>query len=215
MLNVCEVFEGIQGEGRYIGHPRIFVRLSGCNRRCDFCDTKYHVKGEMMSPEQLGRIILQLKEEKGHLDTVVFTGGEPLLAGYDLFEFMGMYEGDFKYELETNGDLLKVSTMSMLSGFSHITVSPKEIASAKYAFSLKNVRASGNFPTIDIKVVTNACDSFPHEIEKLADYLMPKTEGDWEQDKVNYQRVWDKCMRMGKIFCPRIHQVVWDAKRGV
>jgi 7-carboxy-7-deazaguanine synthase len=72
---VTEIFKSIQGESTFAGLPCVFVRLTGCNLRCHWCDTAYaFYGGRKMSEEQvLGR----LRELGGKL--VEFTGGEPLL----------------------------------------------------------------------------------------------------------------------------------------
>ena len=72
---VTEIFKSIQGESTFAGLPCVFVRLTGCNLRCHWCDTAYAFHGgQGMTPEQvLGRV----RELGGKL--IEFTGGEPLL----------------------------------------------------------------------------------------------------------------------------------------
>jgi len=72
---VTEIFKSIQGESTYAGRPCIFVRLTGCNLRCRWCDTAYAFYGgrQMTSDHVLARV----QELGGSL--VEFTGGEPLL----------------------------------------------------------------------------------------------------------------------------------------
>jgi len=73
-LRVCEIFTSIQGEGIWAGVPSTFIRLSGCNLRCAWCDTPYaswEPEGEMM---ELADITAQVRA-----DHVVITGGEPML----------------------------------------------------------------------------------------------------------------------------------------
>ena len=74
-MQITEIFKSIQGESTYAGLPCVFVRLTGCNLRCHWCDTAYAFSGgQKMSPEEvLGRV----SELGGKL--VEFTGGEPLL----------------------------------------------------------------------------------------------------------------------------------------
>lgn len=72
-MKVNEIFQSLQGEGYHTGTPAVFVRLSGCNLRCPFCDTRHEEGCEMREPdivEQVGRYAAQL---------VVVTGGEPAL----------------------------------------------------------------------------------------------------------------------------------------
>ena len=75
MLKVNEIFYSIQGESTYAGLPCVFIRLTGCNLRCRFCDTTYaYEAGEMMSIPTIER---QLQQYDCNL--VEITGGEPLL----------------------------------------------------------------------------------------------------------------------------------------
>jgi len=71
-LMVSEVFKSCQGEGKYQGTPVIFLRLAGCTRRCDFCDSKYHINGKKIPFKQLYGMMY-----KNISSTIVITGGEP------------------------------------------------------------------------------------------------------------------------------------------
>lgn len=75
MLQVTEIFHSIQGESTYAGLPCTFVRLTGCNLRCSWCDTEYSFHGgeRMTIDDILGRV----RAFGGNL--VELTGGEPLL----------------------------------------------------------------------------------------------------------------------------------------
>ncbi len=74
-MKVCEIFTSIQGESSYAGIPCTFIRLSGCNLRCTYCDTKYaYDEGKQMSEED---ILTEI--ELAGLKLVEITGGEPLL----------------------------------------------------------------------------------------------------------------------------------------
>jgi len=75
---IAETFQSLQGEGRYAGTPSLFLRTSGCNLRCWFCDTPY----TSWEPEGVERSLDSLLEEVRAADCehVVITGGEPLLV---------------------------------------------------------------------------------------------------------------------------------------
>ena len=78
-LNICEVFTSIQGEGKDCGTHALFIRLSGCNLKCSFCDTKYSwTEGTQTIQED---IIKKIKEyrDKFNNNYIIWTGGEPLL----------------------------------------------------------------------------------------------------------------------------------------
>jgi len=74
-MKINEIFYSLQGEGKWTGLPNIFIRTSGCNLRCSFCDTKYAYEGgkEMSINEILNQIA------KYSCQYVCLTGGEPLL----------------------------------------------------------------------------------------------------------------------------------------
>ncbi|MBP7585552.1 MAG: radical SAM protein, partial [Spirochaetes bacterium] len=74
-LMVSEIFRSIQGETTRAGFPSLFIRLAGCNLRCDWCDTEYAREGG--TPMTVSDIIARVKEAGG-FDHVTVTGGEPL-----------------------------------------------------------------------------------------------------------------------------------------
>lgn len=76
-LRISEIFRSVQGEGIWLGVPSVFVRVSGCNLRCVWCDTPYaswRPEGPVRSVEHVAREVLALGDRH-----VVLTGGEPLL----------------------------------------------------------------------------------------------------------------------------------------
>jgi len=113
--NICEVFYSVQGEGFLQGIPMVFVRLSGCNLGCSFCDTKYALeKGREQDINGLSKLIGQY-----NCNRVCITGGEPFmqsllpLAGY-------LKEKKYWVAAETNGTLWQKLPLDWL------TVSPKK-----------------------------------------------------------------------------------------
>ncbi|MFH0924020.1 MAG: radical SAM protein [bacterium] len=101
MLKINEIFKSIQGESSYAGLPCVFIRLSGCNLNCTYCDTQYARKEEYQLP--LKQVLTKVKGYNCKLIEV--TGGEPLLQDsiYDLCE--GLLNEEYKVLLETNGSL--------------------------------------------------------------------------------------------------------------
>ena len=99
MLRVTEIFASIQGETSYVGLPFVFVRLTGCNLRCRYCDTAYAYEGgeEIPLREVVDRV------EAFGIPRVAVTGGEPLLQpeAYDLAA--AFLDRGFAVLVETNG----------------------------------------------------------------------------------------------------------------
>lgn len=112
MKKINEIFCSIQGEGYHTGTPAIFIRFSGCNLKCSFCDTK-HESGVKMTDDE---VIEKVKGYKPRL--VVLTGGEPSL--FIDAEFVEKLHGIGKYvAIETNG------THEIPNNVDWITCSPK------------------------------------------------------------------------------------------
>lgn len=101
-LPVSEIFTSLQGEGTLIGAPSTFVRLSGCNLACRWCDTPYSWKeGELLPPVSLS--VAQIAQAV-QAPRVVLTGGEPLL--HDLAPLLAALEGRH-VTVETNATLYR------------------------------------------------------------------------------------------------------------
>lgn len=97
-MRVNEIFCSVQGEGHYTGRPAVFLRLSGCNMRCDFCDTE-HLPYTEMGEQQIINAVSQYKPRH-----IVITGGEPLLQLTSTLVDM-LHEAGFYVQIETNGTL--------------------------------------------------------------------------------------------------------------
>jgi len=100
MLDVCEIFRSLQGESTYAGLPCSFVRLSGCNLRCTYCDTRYASDAPGV-PMTVAAIISRVRQLG--TDLVEVTGGEPLLQAEtpELLEMLASIAGNVL--VETNG----------------------------------------------------------------------------------------------------------------
>jgi 7-carboxy-7-deazaguanine synthase len=98
-LLVTEVFHSIQGESTWAGLPCGFVRLSGCNLRCRYCDTQYaYAPGDLMQIDTiLGRL------ERFDCTHVTVTGGEPLLQEDAPLLIARLLQKGYQVSLETNG----------------------------------------------------------------------------------------------------------------
>lgn len=109
---VNEIFCSLQGEGYHTGTPAVFVRLSGCNLRCPFCDTD-HSAGELMTADEIAGAAEQYAPR-----TLILTGGEPALqADAELID--ALHTRGFDIHIETNG------TRPLPPGIDWVTCSPK------------------------------------------------------------------------------------------
>jgi 7-carboxy-7-deazaguanine synthase len=97
---VTEIFKSIQGESTYAGLPCVFVRLTGCNLRCHWCDTAYAFHGgQKMTPED---VMARVRSMGGKL--VEITGGEPLLQ-HGIYPLTKMLLGEgYRVLIETSGE---------------------------------------------------------------------------------------------------------------
>ena len=101
MLKINEIFKSIQGESSHAGLPCIFVRLTGCNLRCTYCDTEYaFYEGKEMSVADVVKAV----EGCGIL-LVEITGGEPLLQKEVYPLMQALLEKKYTVMLETGGSL--------------------------------------------------------------------------------------------------------------
>ena len=101
MIVVNEIFSSIQGESGFVGYPFLFIRLTGCNLRCSYCDTTYaYDKGRSMSVDQVVRRIM-----KQPIRRVLITGGEPLLQEETPVLADRLLQMGCTVLIETNGSL--------------------------------------------------------------------------------------------------------------
>jgi 7-carboxy-7-deazaguanine synthase len=101
-MQITEIYRSIQGESSYAGLPCVFVRLTGCNLRCTWCDSEYtFYGGEKMSLDAIEAEVLQLAES----GLVEITGGEPLLQEKEVVPLMQrLVERGYTVLLETSGE---------------------------------------------------------------------------------------------------------------
>lgn len=99
---INEIFESIQGEGIYFGEKQIFVRFYGCNMDCSYCDTAQ----ESFSEYEPQQVLDKIKSYKNSVNSIAFTGGEPLQQKDFLKEVLQLTsKNGYKNYLETNGSL--------------------------------------------------------------------------------------------------------------
>lgn len=113
MRKINEIFYSLQGEGHYTGTAATFIRFSGCNLKCDFCDTM-HESGKQMTDNEIVEAIKQYPTRH-----VILTGGEPSLWIDEDFVDL-LKKNGFYVQIETNG------TNKLPNNIDWVTFSPKK-----------------------------------------------------------------------------------------
>jgi 7-carboxy-7-deazaguanine synthase len=98
-MKVCEIFSSIQGESSFAGIPCTFIRLTGCNLRCSYCDTSYaYYEGQELTVDEIIREV-----QRTGINLVEITGGEPLLQDEAHLLIKRLIDEGYKVLVETNG----------------------------------------------------------------------------------------------------------------
>jgi 7-carboxy-7-deazaguanine synthase len=224
-MRIAEIFYSVQGEGSLVGVPSVFVRTSGCNLRCSWCDTPYtswHPEGAEFSADEILARVAEFRAAKH----VVLTGGEPMIAPAlaDLSERIrarGMH-----ITIETAGTVMASVACDLMS------ISPKlsnstpdgpfraqherlrsnsqvlrDLMSA-YAYQLKFVVAHKN----DLEEVYALVSQLGAPAEKVI--LMPEGTS---RDVLQPRGVWiaEICKTKGYRFSPRLHVDLYGNRRGI
>lgn len=237
-LPINELFCSVQGEGKLAGIPSVFVRTSGCNLRCWFCDS-YHTSWEPTGAWlPVDEILEEVRsyDQAGH---VVFTGGEPLLHEESVQLLDELSDDGYHTTVETNGTIYRDAAIDLVS------ISPKLASSTPTAD--RDPKGDGEWAErheerrIDYEVLAELLDSYESqlkfvvtgsddmpEIEQLVDelreitatpiengdvLLMPEgmTRSDLDSTRT---RVADLALEYGYRYTPRIHVDLWNDQPG-
>lgn len=169
-MKVNEIFYSLQGEGFHTGTAALFIRLSGCNLRCPFCDTD-HSEGHEMTEDEIAAAAAECPARH-----VVITGGEPSLfltsRLVDLLHKAGKYVA-----VETNG------THPLPANVDWITLSPKDAFFDKAAHEAALPRIAR---CNEIKVVIDAEHPLPDysHIDAEHRFIQPCDTGDATQNAI-------------------------------
>jgi len=211
-LQVHEVFYTIQGEGPFSGVPAVFVRLTGCNLRCWFCDTTWNDETDpYQTPEVLALQVINMLP--AHCGLVVITGGEPMRQRLAPFiQALLLYRSDLCVQIETAGTLWQDELLAF-SGVLTIVVSPKTPVIhkmiAENALAYKYViRAGDTFPPlartqIDTERTTRTLATPYAEAEV---FLTPCDEGAPTENEKNREQVRDLALSTGHTANLQMHK---------
>jgi len=209
-MKINEMHSAIQGEGLTVGLPVYFVRLSGCNTQCDFCDTKYHKYGVKLDNKFIASQILDSK-----LEDIVFTGGEPMLQIKDVYDIIQTLP-KHTFHLETNGSIYNKKA----DDFKFIACSPKKQQVEKG--KLDSYKQFANLHQTIFKFVYENKESdlwikkFMKDINIHEDRIWIMPEGKSRDLQIaRMPEVMQYCLKNKFHFSPRLHILAYNEKRGV
>ncbi len=161
MRKINEIFYSLQGEGHHTGYPSVFIRFSGCNLQCPFCDTR-HNDGVAMTDTDIVHAVNLYKA-----DWVILTGGEPSLwIDADFIRLLHQATGK-KIAIETNG------TNPLPEGIDWVTVSPKTGIAEMIGNPEIKVQRADEIKVVDVGQELDGYFDLPCRGEKTLMYLQP------------------------------------------
>ena len=224
-MKIAELFYSIQGEGSLVGVPSVFIRTSGCNLRCVWCDTPYTSwlpEGTDLSLDQI------LNEVKAHpARHVVVTGGEPMIAPEIIPLTERLRASGLHITIETAGtvfhpvacDLMSISPKLSNSTpddarwaaqHNRLRIQPETLAQlmARYEYQLKFVIEQPD----DLAEVRELVEELNADLGRVI--LMP--EGT-DRERLRERAIWlaEVCKEEGFRFSPRLHVDLYGNQRGV
>jgi len=230
-LPVNEMFISIQGEGRFAGHPALFIRFNYCNLGCSWCDTRYTWDSRQietdtsMSPEEIATKARQeATKASAEISSlhVVLTGGEPMLHQSILPEMINQLRsiGINFIEIETNGTIVPTEEMQKVIDWWNCSPkltnsggSRKEciVPEALKAISLTG-RADFKFVICEKTDIEEIKNNFLRHIPSQRVILM--AEGSTREKQIaNAPATIDLCLKHSFRFSPRLHILAWDNER--
>ncbi len=207
-----KIFYTIQGEGPYNGHPSIFIRLSGCNLKCDFCDTSFEDFNHHFSINEIINHLGNLGNTKTKL--IVITGGEPFRQNIsNLVDKLLALE--YTVQIETNGTLfIPLSFSKKLV----IVCSPKTanlnkellpyINYYKYVLDanfIDPIDGLPNYNSQNMQIQANIARP-NHDFDKGKIYVLPMDVLDENKNKLNLQACVKTCLDFGYKLSLQMHK---------
>ena len=197
-MRVNETFLSLQGEGYFTGTPTFFLRFSGCNLQCPFCDTQHQSFTEMSEEEIVQEAC---RHRTRH---IVITGGEPALQLTQ--SLVGkLHEAGFFIQVETNG------TLPLPDGIDWVTCSPKTASSvpSQGGMSAPSILERAGVGPHELKVLYMGKNTDPESVLKSLPplggdgggprlYLQPLDVGDEERNRIILRETIDYVMQHPK-----------------
>lgn len=225
---ISEIYESRQGEGRLTGTPSVFIRTSGCNLRCHFCDTPFtswEPEGESLTVANVVERVRQFSTQH-----VVITGGEPMLPS-EIVELTSAIKQENKHiTIETAGTVFKDVSCDLMS------ISPKLSNSTPDSGRAGEWREKHETTRIQPLVINRLIQQYDYQLKYVVSQQIDLNEiqshlsglSNWtperiwlmpegvDQDELERKQKWLKplCEQLGFVFCPRMHIQWYGNTRG-
>jgi len=240
-----EIFYSIQGEGKSIGQPSVFVRTSLCNLHCIWCDTDYtwnwigtrfpHQHDALPGYQKFDKTtwiadcaVAEVADAVAQFPcrNIILTGGEPMLQQPGLVELMHtlrQLSPEYRFEAETNGTL--VPTAKLDAAIDQYNVSPK-LENSNNPRKLRERPKVYHFfaasPKANFKFVLTGADDLIEILELLEKYAISPSKV-WlmpeatTRELLAEKRPWlvEICKTYGFRYSDRLHVQIWGSKKGV
>lgn len=233
--SISETFISVQGEGKLAGVPSWFVRFSGCNLRCSWCDTPYASWNAESRQRSLQDLINEASQANDNNVThAVITGGEPMMFAQAEELAQALRALDMHITIETAGTIFRAIECDLMS------ISPKLSNSTPTADDPRDKDAIWQLRhearRINLDALQKLIDAYPSRQLKFVvsdsqqlgeiETLLTSLRG-WRQDDIllmpegitvealaNRHWIVDACIKRGWRYCPRLHIELFGNKRG-
>lgn len=226
-MRISEIFYSIQGEGRLVGTPSLFIRTSGCNLRCVWCDTPYTSWRPEGSSWPLAKILARI--DRHPTKHVVITGGEPMLAAEIEDLARALRRRNKHVTIETAGTIFKSVSCDLVS------LSPKLKNSTPWKREKGKFAAMHEERRLNLSVLQSYMDRYDYQLKFVVESEEDFVEIGGIVDRlknVDPSRIlimaqgtttkqltkkagWivDQCLRRGYAFTPRLHIELFGNRR--
>jgi 7-carboxy-7-deazaguanine synthase len=225
---ISEIYESRQGEGRLTGTPSVFVRTSGCNLRCSFCDTPF----TSWEPAGTPMTVAQVVERVGQFTAqhVVITGGEPMLSREIVELSQAIQQKQLHITIETAGTIFRDVCCDLMS------ISPKLSNSTPAASRAGEWREKHENTRNQPEVINRLIQSYDYQLKYVVAHPVDVNEiqihlsrlENWtpervclmpegvNQEELDLKQEWLQplCAKLGFVFCPRMHIQWYGNTRG-
>jgi 7-carboxy-7-deazaguanine synthase len=228
-MRIAELFHSLQGEGKLVGVPSVFVRASGCNLRCTWCDTPYaswEPEGPDVAVDEIVRQVAAFNTKH-----VVLTGGEPMIMPDIVPLAQALKDRGHHVTVETAATVYKPLPLDLAS------LSPKLSNSTPWDREAGKFAAAHERQRINVPVIQQFIDGSPdfqlkfvvsdeQDVTEIQSLLVPLNG--WQPSDVQLmpegidaatldnraEWIADVCKRTGFRYCPRLHVYLYGHTRG-